>query len=431
MNSRTGLVMLGLLTTLGFSSFMVPIEETSDRISNVLAVAFTVLTLRFSITTKVDVHQVSQFEKYTISCVVMLFLITFSHSVFSGGPPKVFNPEKQVEYEDYIELADNIAFGVLSAAWIVWNIYYGVSNKRKKPKRKMANHNGVKVVEVFSTQEKLKTLQKTLLAKEGKKANKNKMLITWKDSWSRSAVKEDPTQLPKRYRLSFADTVTESAIKVTSTTSLSSVEKKTVDAAEQFKGLRAKKEAKSNSTSKSTPAHMEAGHAVQNARYKAASTRTSAPPSPGARSARPYHNNDNGPIEQEQSGHGRKIYRSLTIDTNLGQQHQSNMSPRSHTPFGSETTPSAARDANIHFFKNDSATAATATEGGTGNEAAATAEVGSAFPAIVRNPVAPAAVTAAVARMDTGKRKKMAQTRKKAGGLVEFDGPLPRVNSEV
>lgn len=426
MNSRTGLVMLGLLTTLGFSSFMVPIEETSDRISNVLAVAFTVLTLRFSITTKVDVHQVSQFEKYTISCVVILFLITFSHSVFSGGPPKVFNPEKQVEYEDYIELADNIAFGVLSAAWIVWNIYYGVSNKRKKPKRKMANHNGVKVVEVFSTQEKLKTLQKNLLAKEGKKANKNKMLITWKESWSRSAVKEDPTQLPKRYRLSFADTVTETAIKVTSTTSLSSVEKKTVDAAEQFKGLRAKKEAKSNSTSKSTPAHMEAGHAVQNARYKAASTRTSAPPSPGARSARPYHNNDNGPIDPEQSDHGRKRNRAQTlkIKTNLGQQHQSNMSPRYHTPFGSE-------DAKTHFFTNDSATTATATEGGTGNEAAATAEVGSAVPAIVRDPVAQAAVTAAVARMDTGKRKKMAQTRKKAGGLVEFDGPLPRVNSEV
>ena len=143
-----------------------------------LAVIFTVLTLKFSITTKSDANYVSNFDMYAMACVILLILIALSHAICSGMPAKVFSIQKQlssrfsnsknktITFADDVELADNISFAALAGLWILWNIYFTVKAAKlfKPPVRVMKYGPGDKDC-VVSAQGSLKDLERAHLKK--------------------------------------------------------------------------------------------------------------------------------------------------------------------------------------------------------------------------------------------------------------------------
>lgn len=107
---RVGFFMLALLTTLGFTSHCLSLEDTPDRINNIVAVIFTVLSLRFSLAEGIsNVNYMTSIDRYMMVCMMMLFWLTITHAGVSGLTRRVMSIEQQDLYDHIVERVDAVS----------------------------------------------------------------------------------------------------------------------------------------------------------------------------------------------------------------------------------------------------------------------------------------------------------------------------------
>ena len=100
-----------LMTTLGFTSSCLQIDETADRINNIVAVIFTVLSLRFSLAEGLsNVNYMTAMDKYTTICMLLLVWLTMYHAGVSGVTRRLWANESMFE-EEYEETVNKVDVG--------------------------------------------------------------------------------------------------------------------------------------------------------------------------------------------------------------------------------------------------------------------------------------------------------------------------------
>jgi hypothetical protein len=122
---RVGLAMLGMLTTLGFASYALPIDGLGDRLETVLSVTFTVLSLRFSVQSNHgNVNYATAMDVYTMACNMLLAWMVVAHAVVSGGTSRALGEDAWEKHHNTIEFADSAIFAATLVFWVVFNLAF-------------------------------------------------------------------------------------------------------------------------------------------------------------------------------------------------------------------------------------------------------------------------------------------------------------------
>jgi hypothetical protein len=138
---KLGIGMLGMLTTLGFTSHSLELDKAEDRINNVVAIVFTVLSLRFSLAEGMaTVNYMTSMDVYMAVCMLLLILLAFAHALVAGMTSRMSGAYCTVPDDaagtcvsdlinmDVVAKADVGIFFLMLAAWIVFNVWYALDH---------------------------------------------------------------------------------------------------------------------------------------------------------------------------------------------------------------------------------------------------------------------------------------------------------------
>ena len=123
------LATLGLLTTLGFGSFVIPINDPGTRLEYMIAVIFTVITLRISMPSENTYKHMTAMDAYHWACTLLLALMGWVHAMLSGV---LIMSTSSEEYEDDHEYtAKRVNAGICGVALLLWagfnaRFFYGL-----------------------------------------------------------------------------------------------------------------------------------------------------------------------------------------------------------------------------------------------------------------------------------------------------------------